>query len=631
MKNFTLILVLISCLALNFLNPATATAKKILYIDSYNFAYPWSAGITAGIKKVLNRENDIDLKIFRMDTKRHPSLEAKLAAAQKARKIIESWHPDVVIASDDNASKYLIVPYYKNTKLPFVFCGINWDASVYGFPCSNVTGMVEVKLVDQIVNTMKMFARGNRISFLKGDDLSARREAVAIEKKYNIHLDKRFVKNFAEWQHEYKRLQDDSDMILLGAPVSVAGWDANKAQALIRSVTKIPSGNWDAWMAPYNLVTYASPPEEQGEWAARAALSILAGKSPHDIPIAVNKKAKIYLNMAIAKNLGIKFPLQLVQNAHLVTSVHKKLLYVNSYHKGYAWSDGIERGLLNALDITANDDGTFDTDRSEVKIKIFRMDTKLNKSKEFKKQAAKSAYLLIDEWQPDVVVSSDDNAAKYLLVPYMKKSSIPFVYCGINGSSKGYGLPTKNSTGIVEVTPGRETMALLKKYAKGERIGYIGSQNLSSRRNVVNYPKQFGIKFTEGKLVESFLEWQDEYVRLQHSVDILLWLNPIGIKGWDDKTAMDFILANTIIPTGGTSDNNVRYALLGRVKIAEEQGWWAGKAALKIINGTAPADIPPTTNKNSCLYLNMRLAKRMGIKFPVELIDQATFIGEGDK
>gem|GEM_PF-5859444 len=25
----------------------------------------------------------------------------------------------------------------KDSKIPFVFCGINWDASVYGFPCSN--------------------------------------------------------------------------------------------------------------------------------------------------------------------------------------------------------------------------------------------------------------------------------------------------------------------------------------------------------------------------------------------------------------------------------------------------------------------------------------------------------------
>lgn len=41
------------------------------------------------------------------------------------------------------------------------------------------------------------------------------------------------------------------------------------------------------------------------------------------------------------------------------------------------------------------------------------MDTKLNNAEAFKRQAAKR---IIDEWTPDVVVSSDDNATKYLIV-----------------------------------------------------------------------------------------------------------------------------------------------------------------------------------------------------------------------
>jgi hypothetical protein len=129
--------------------------KKILYIDSYHAAYPWSAGITAGIQKIMSPRHDVELKIFRMDTKRNQSEEFKKAAALKAKALIESWQPDVVIASDDNASKYLIVPYYKDGTLPFVFCGVNWDAGVYGFPCRNVTGMVEVQLIDQIITTLE--------------------------------------------------------------------------------------------------------------------------------------------------------------------------------------------------------------------------------------------------------------------------------------------------------------------------------------------------------------------------------------------------------------------------------------------------------------------------------------------
>ena len=56
-----------------------------------------------------------------------------------------------MIASDDNAQKYLVVPYLKGTQVPVIFNGVNWDASAYGFPTSNVTGMIEVELPDQLV------------------------------------------------------------------------------------------------------------------------------------------------------------------------------------------------------------------------------------------------------------------------------------------------------------------------------------------------------------------------------------------------------------------------------------------------------------------------------------------------
>jgi ABC-type uncharacterized transport system substrate-binding protein len=42
---------------------------------------------------------------------------------------------------------------------------------------------------------------------------------------------------------------------------------------------------------------------EQGEWAAAAALSILAGKKPADIPVVRNRRRKAYLNPTLAAQL----------------------------------------------------------------------------------------------------------------------------------------------------------------------------------------------------------------------------------------------------------------------------------------------------------------------------------------
>ena len=144
---------------------ASYNGKKVLFIDSYHEGYAWSDGITNGIKSVVDGKG-MNLKVVRMDTKRNASEDFKKEAALKMKAVIEDFKPDVVIASDDNASKYLIEPYFKGSNLPFVFCGVNWDASGYGFPTSNVTGMIEVTPVPQLLEQLKPYAKGNRIGFL---------------------------------------------------------------------------------------------------------------------------------------------------------------------------------------------------------------------------------------------------------------------------------------------------------------------------------------------------------------------------------------------------------------------------------------------------------------------------------
>ncbi len=128
----------------------------------------------------------------------------------------------------------------------------------------------------------------------------------------------RFVKTFTEWQHQYNLLQDEADIILVGNAASIPDWDADKAMTFVNEITRVPTGNWDESMKQFNLVTFATVPKEQGEWSAMAALEILNGISPADIPLTTNKVARVSLNMALAKKLGIKFPIELIEQAILL-------------------------------------------------------------------------------------------------------------------------------------------------------------------------------------------------------------------------------------------------------------------------------------------------------------------------
>ena len=614
-----------------------ARKPRILYVDSYHPEYLWIEEITEGILQTLaitvdangeldDSESSVTLRIVHMDTKRNKTEEFKQKASLEVKELIDQWQPDVVIASDDNASKYLIQPYYKNADIPFVFCGVNWDTSMYGFPYDNVTGMIEVTLVPQLLEIIKQYATGTRIGLIAANTITEEKNAANFKKHFDLDLAVRLVDAVDQFKMAYHVLQKECDILLMNEIQFIEGYDEKDMIAFIRENTRIPTGGVFTFMAPLVMVTCAATGNEQGEWAAQTALKIIEGTSPKDIPIVKNKRAKIYLNMTIAKRLGVKFPMELIENADLISAEQKKMFYVNSYHQGYQWSDDIEKGLLKALDILENPDGTYDTSGSDVELKVFRMDTKLNQSEAFIKQAALKAKAIIDEWKPDIVVASDDNASKYLIAPYYKNAATPFVFCGLNWDASIYGFPASNVTGMVEIEPVLQTIEILKEYAKGDRIGFIGVKGITGQKIVDTYVKKLGINISDGKLISDFSEWKKEYLRLQDSVDMILWLNPIGITGWDSELAEEFILENTKIPTGATSDNNKRFAMVGIVKIAEEQGWWSGKTALRILDGKSPADIPVVTNKESRVYLNMPLAKRLGIKFPMELIEKATLL-----
>jgi len=293
-----------------------AAKKKVLFIDSYHAGYAWSDGEVQGAKGVIG--DKYDFKVIHMDTKRNSSPEALKKAGDAAKAEIDAWKPDVVITADDNAAKLVIVPFYKDSDLPFVFCGVNWDASAYGFPSKNVTGVLEVSVIKPLLDSMQKFAKGSRVGFIGKDNETDRKEADQL-KKLGVQLTvTKFVNTFDEWKTEYTKLQDEADMLIVINNAGISGWDDKEAMKFTREITKIPSGSSHDFIAPFVLINYAKLAEEQGELAAGIAINILEGKSIKDFPIVSNKKGQMYVNMAIAKKLGIQFPLEMIKSAKVI-------------------------------------------------------------------------------------------------------------------------------------------------------------------------------------------------------------------------------------------------------------------------------------------------------------------------
>lgn len=281
------------------------TGKKILHIDSYHRGNAWNDGIADAVRETL-RDTGVELKIIHLDTKRNKSRKFKEAAALKAKAFIEAFQPDLVTTSDDNAAKYLIMPYYKDAELPFVFCGVNWDASVYGFPYKNVTGMVEVSPIPQIIRLLKQYAKGDRIGYLTEDTHTKRKELEYHRKMFDIRYDSVYlVKSFDEWQRSFLQAQEEVDMLMLMGVAALTDWNHEEAKILAEQNSMIPAGTDFGWLMHYALIGVGKLPQEQGRWVARAALKILDNVSPSEIPLSYNTEGKLYFNPRIGARLNI--------------------------------------------------------------------------------------------------------------------------------------------------------------------------------------------------------------------------------------------------------------------------------------------------------------------------------------
>jgi ABC-type uncharacterized transport system substrate-binding protein len=292
----------------------------------------------------------------------------------------------------------------------------------------------------------------------------------------------------------------------------------------------------------------------------------------------------------------------------------KKVLFVNSYHQGYEWSDGIEEGAAKVLRA------------SGVAVEFVRMDTKRRGDEAFKKQAGLDAKAAIEKAKPDVVIVADDNAVKYLLQPFYRDAAIPFVFCGVNWDASGYGLPYRNATGMLEVALTTQLVDKLKGYAKGTRVGFLTVDTETERYEQKAYREKLKLAFAQERFVKTLADWKAAFQELQGQVDVLLLGNFAGINDWNEADARAWAEAHTRIPSGGMYDFMMPYAMLGLVKVAGEQGIWAGKSALAILRGEKPASIPIAANKEGQIMVNVKLASKAGVVFKPELVRNAVVV-----
>lgn len=291
---------------------------KVLYVNSYHPGYPSSDDITEGIKSTLQQPG-IRLKTLYMDTKRNQDEAFIQSKALEILDEMNDYDPDVLIVSDDNAVKYLIVPHLLEHEIPIVFCGVNWSAESYGLPRDHITGMLEVLPVEKSMRIVReMNPDISRVVILSENSLSEQKNTgfiTPILEKMNLNVKYQLAGTFDEWKSFFNLANEEADVIYMPTNGAIRNWDQEEAIRFIRGNLKIPLITCDDFMMPYAVLGVTKVQSEQGIWAGETALKIRKGIKVSSIGITENSQVKIWWNPELAEVIHLNPEQNLLQEA----------------------------------------------------------------------------------------------------------------------------------------------------------------------------------------------------------------------------------------------------------------------------------------------------------------------------
>lgn len=305
-----------------------AASYRVLVVMSYEEDNPWCIQIKDGVDSVLADDNEI--KYFYMDTKKNFS--GGVSKAQEAYELYNRFKPHGVIAADDNAQIMFVLPYLKNkVKTPVMFCAVNEEPEKYGYPASNVSGILERSFISESIAFAKQLAPSlNTVGFLTKDSPSGR----AILKKVQSELDSyvlkyvdfKLVNTVAETLTVLKTYQKTSDALFITATNGILDIDGSSLNN--EQVTKIVSNHYKKPLIGANdfhvrfgvLCAVVKSGNVQGKVSAEMLLKAMKGTPIKDMPVTYNKYGKRMLNVTVMQELGIRPKRRVLVGTELVKS-----------------------------------------------------------------------------------------------------------------------------------------------------------------------------------------------------------------------------------------------------------------------------------------------------------------------
>ena len=297
--------------------PATvcqSAAYKVLVVFSYGTGYPWVQEIKAGIDSVLAEKAEI--RYFYMNTKKN--IEGGPQKAEEASAIYKEFQPDGVITVNDNAQSMFAVPFLKDkVKTPVMFCGVNTAPGRYGYPASNVSGVLEQShIAESIAFVQQLVPTAKRVSFMMKSGHTAKMATSQIKKESNTYsariVDFKLPTTEQDLVTMAAELKKETDVLFVTSLKGIKDKNGDPLEFL-----KIMSILTDVFGKPiistkYPVIQYGglcgliASGSQDGSVAAEMLLRAMQGTPVGKIPIVREINSKRIINIDMLKALKIK-------------------------------------------------------------------------------------------------------------------------------------------------------------------------------------------------------------------------------------------------------------------------------------------------------------------------------------
>ncbi|MCP4338112.1 MAG: response regulator [Desulfobulbaceae bacterium] len=289
----------------------------------------------------------------------------------------------------------------------------------------------------------------------------------------------------------------------------------------------------------------------------------------------------------------------------------KTVLYLNSYHNGYHWSDGILEGVRSVLNKS----------RYKVDLQIEYMDAKKFNYDIFSQNLLTLYKKKFKNESFDIVILSDNDALNFVnqhrqdLFP-----NIPVVFCGINNLHDS-DIAAGNITGAVELFDLVATLDVAKNlHPEKDRLVVLIDDSTAGRairQQIEKITRDDDTGLQIEYWIQLSLEAAQQRVK-QLPENTFLFIAPyyqtIDGRFYTSEEVSEAIYKHSSVPIYTAWEFMVGYgAVGGRVLSSYEHGKTAGEMALQILDGTRADTIPIIRKPQGINLFDYKVMERLGI------------------